>query len=65
MGKRFQISILENIKDYDRELIYEAKTLMLEQVYCKCQEDDFFTRLKVKSVYASKEDIVKYICKKY
>ena len=65
MGKRFQISILENIKDYDRELIYDTKNLTLEQVYSKCKEDDFFIRLKVKSVYASTEDIVKYICQKY
>lgn len=65
MGKRFQISILENIKDYDQELIYDAKNLMLEQVYSKCKEDDFFIRLKVKSVYASTEDIIKYICEKY
>ena len=51
MGKRFQISILENIKDHDRELIYDAKNLPLEQVYSKCEEDDFFIKLKVKSVY--------------
>lgn len=65
MGKNFQISILENIKDYDRELIYDAKNLMLQQVCSKCKEDDFFIRLKVKSVYASTEDIVKYICQKF
>uniref|UniRef100_UPI0040579B93 hypothetical protein n=1 Tax=Acetatifactor sp. TaxID=1872090 RepID=UPI0040579B93 len=65
MGKRFQISILENIKDYDRELIYDAKNLPLEQVYSKCEEDEFFIKLKVKSVYASTEDIVKYIRQKY
>ena len=56
---------MENIKDYDRELIYDDKNLMLEQVYSKCEEDDFFIKLKVKSVYASTEDIVKYICQKY
>lgn len=39
---------LENIKDYDRELIYDAKRLTLQQVYSKCQEDDFFIRLKVR-----------------
>ena len=65
MGKRFQISILENIKEYDRELIYDAKNLRLEQVYSKCEEDDFFIKLKVKSVYASTEDIIKYISEKY
>ena len=27
MGKRFQISILENIKDYDRELIVSGKSV--------------------------------------
>ena len=42
MGKRFQISILENIKDYDRELIYDAKNLMLEQVYSNCKENDYY-----------------------
>ena len=56
---------MENIKDYDRKLIYDAKNLPLEQVYCRSKEDDFFIRLKVKSVYASTEDIVKYICQKY
>ena len=65
MGKIFQISILENIKDYDRELIYDARNLMLEQVYNNCKEDDYFVRLKVKSVYASTDDIIKYICEKY
>lgn len=65
MGKRFQISILENIKDYDRELIYDAKNLPLEQVYSNCKENDYFIKLKVKSVYASTEDIIKYICEKY
>ncbi len=65
MGKRFQISILENIKDHDRELVYDAKNLPLEQVYSKCEEDDFFIKLKVKSVYASTEDIIKYIREKY
>ena len=65
MGKIFQISILENIKDYDRELIYDAKNLMLEQVYSNCKENDYFVRLKVKSVYASTDDIMKYICEKY
>ena len=64
IGERFQISILENIKDYDRELIYDAKNLLLEQVYSQCEEV-FFIKLKVKSVYASTEDIVKYICQKY
>lgn len=29
------ISILVNIKDYDQERIYDAKNLMLEQVYSK------------------------------
>ena len=65
MGKIFQISILENIKDYDREIIYDARNLMLEQVYSNCKENDYFMKLKVKSVYASTEDIIKYICKKY
>lgn len=65
MGKRFHISILENIKEYDRELVYDEEKLMLEQVYKNCKEDDFFIRLKVKSVYASTEDIIKYISEKY
>ena len=65
MGKIFQISILENIKDYNQELIYDARNLMLEQVYNNCKEDDYFVRLKVKSVYASTDDIIKYICEKY
>ena len=33
--------------------------------YSNCKEDDFFIRLKVKSVYASTEDIIKYISEKY
>lgn len=37
---------MENIKDYDRELIYDAKNLMLEQVYSKCEEDDFFIKFR-------------------
>lgn len=65
MGKIFQISILENIKDYDREFIYDARNLILEQVYNNCKEDDYFVRLRVKSVYASTDDIMKYICEKY
>lgn len=66
MSRRFSLQILLPIEGYEENKIYRSEEITLTAVNLKQKPDDVYYRcLKVTSVYASFDDIVKFTCEKY
>lgn len=66
MSRRFSIQIILPIEGYEESKIYTSKEIALTAVNLKQKPDDVYYRcLKVASVYASFDDVVKFACQKY
>ena len=66
MSKRFSLQIFLPIEGYEEDKIYKSEEIALTAVNLKQKPDDVYYRcLKVASVYAFFDDIVKFVCKKY
>ena len=66
MSRRFSLHILLPIEGYEEDKIYESEDISLKMMNPNKKPDDvYYRRLKEKSVYASFDDIVKFVCQKY
>lgn len=66
MSRRFSIQILLPIEGYEEDKIYKSEEIALRLTNLKQKPDNIYYRcLKDKSVYASFDDVVKFVCQKY
>lgn len=66
MSRRLSLHILLPIEGYAEDRIYESEDISLRMTDSKQEPDNiYYMKLKEKSVYASFDDIVRFVCKKY
>ena len=66
MSKRFSLQILLPIEGYKEDKVYKSEDIALRAVNFNYKPDnDYYRRLKEKSVYASYTDVVEFACEKY
>jgi hypothetical protein len=66
MGRSFSLQIIRPIEGYDEEKIYEEDEIELKcEYHINVPEDTYYKRLKSKSVYATTDDIIEFVKKKY
>lgn len=66
MGRRLSLHILLPIEGYEEDKVYDSEEISLRMAYSEQEPDNvYYRKLKEKSVYASFDDIVRFVCEKY